>query len=324
MFRKSFILSVVLVLAFAVAAFSAPREIKIGYITGIKSPLHQQALLFKEEIEKRLSGQIKVLVFPSAQLGKENAQLDALRLGSQDMGIYASGIPKVDKKFGIFDLPWLFADRAHVIRAMNGPLYKECVERLKKSTGLHLLGVYENGFRHVINKVRAVHQPDDLKGLKIRITGGKFRQGVFASLGANPAPVAWSETFTALQTGVVDGAEAATYGFYSAKLYELAKFLSLTRHVYTPTFLVASDRFIKSLTPEQKKAFLEAGRAITDVAYASAERLEAEAFAEMKKAGVKINEINFPAFQEATRNVYNKYIDSQGDVWLKQIQAAQK
>ena len=135
--------------------------------------------------------------------------------------------------------------------------------------------------------------------------------------------MAWSETFTALQTGVVDGAEAATYGFYSAKLYELATFLSLTRHVYTPTFLVASDRFIKSLTPEQKKAFLEAGRAITDVAYASAERLEAEAFEEMKKAGVKINEINFPAFQEATRNVYKNYIDSQGDVWLKQIQAAQ-
>jgi len=210
-----------------------------------------------------------------------------------------------------------------VIRAMNGPLYNECVAQLKKSTGLHLLGMYENGFRHVLNKVRAVKKPDDLKGLKIRITGGKFRQGVFASLGANPAPVAWSETFTALQTGVVVGAEAAAYGFYSAKLYELAKFLSLTRHVYTPTFLVASDRFFKSLTPEQKKAFIEAGRAITDVAYASAERLEAEAFAEMEKAGVKTNEVDFPAFQKATRNVYTKYIGSQGDVWLKQIQAAQ-
>jgi tripartite ATP-independent transporter DctP family solute receptor len=324
MFRKSFILSIVLVIIFAVAASSAPREIKIGYITGIKSPLHQQALLFKAEVEKRLPGQIEVLVFPSAQLGKENAQLDALRLGSQDMGIYASGIPKVDKKFGIFDLPWLFADRAHVIRAVSGSLFAECVAQLKKSTGLHLLGMYENGFRHVINKVRAVKRPDDLKGLKIRITGGKFRQGVFASLGANPAPVAWSETFTALQTGVVDGAEAATYGFYSAKLYELAKHLSLTRHVYTPTFLVASNRFMKSLASKQKAAFLEAGQAITKQAYASAENLEVEAFDEMKKAGVKINEIDFPAFQEATRGVYKNYIKSQGDVWLKKIQAAQQ
>ena len=323
MLKKSLIFAMVIVIAFAVATFAAPREVKIGYITGVKSPLHQQALLFKEELEKRLAGQIKVLTFPSAQLGKENAQLDALRLGSQDMGVYASGIPKIDKKFGIFDLPWLFADRNHVIRAMNGPLYKECVDRLKAKTGLHVIGIYENGFRHVINKVRAVHKPDDLKGLKIRITGGKFRQGVFASLGANPAPVAWSETFTALQTGVVDGAEAATYGFYSAKLYELAKFLSQTRHVYTPTFLVASKRFINSLKPEQRKAFIEAGKAITKKAYASAASLEEEAFSEMKKAGVKINEIDFPSFQKATRSVYKNYIKSQGDDWLKLIQAAQ-
>ena len=122
----------------------------------------------------------------------------------------------------------------------------------------------------------------------------------------------------------MDGAEAATYGFYSAKLYELAKYLSLTRHVYTPTFLVASDRFSKSLTPAQKKAFLEAGRAITKTAYASAERLEVEAFAEMEKAGVKTNAVDFPAFQKATRGVAKNNIDSQGDAWLKLIQAAQK
>lgn len=323
MLKKTVVFAAIFVMMLSVTGFAAPREIKIGYITGVQSPLHQQALLFKEEIEKRLPGQIKVLVYPDAQLGKESAQLDALRLGSQDMGIYASGIMKLDKKFGLFDMPWLFADRNHVIRAMTGPLGQLCIDRLKEKSGLQCIGIYENGFRHVINGVRPIHKPEDLKGLKIRITGGKFRQDVFASLGANPAPVEWSETFTAMQTGVVDGAEAAIYGFYSAKLYEISKFISLTKHVYTPTFLVGSDRFMKSLTPEQRKAFAEAAQAITEKAYAAAARLEEEAYPEMERTGVKINDIDFPSFQKATRGVYKGFVDSQGDDWLKLIEAAQ-
>ena len=277
--------------------------------------------MFADEIEKRLPGQFKFALYPGGQLGKEKALITNVKAGSLEMINVASGVMKLDKKLGLFDLPWLFSGRDHVRKAMGGALGQQVVERLESKAGVVVVGIYENGFRHVLNKKRAVAKPDDLKGLKIRISGGKFRQGVFQQMGATPQKVAWKETFTALQTGVVDGAEAATYGFYEQKQFEVAKHLSLTGHVYTPSFLVASKAFWDSLTAEQQKVFKEVGAAITDTAYDGAKALEAKYFAEMKK-NVAINEVDLTAFQAATRKSYDDYVKSQGDDWLKLVEAA--
>ena len=140
-------------------------------------------------------------------------------------------------------------------------------------------------------------------------------------MGATPQKVSWAETFTALQTGVVDGAEAATYGFYEQKHFEVAKHLSLTGHVYTPSFLLASKAFMDSLSPEQQAAFREAGKAITEAAYDKSAKLEAAYFAEMRKL-TAINEVDLAAFQAATKDVYETYKSSQGDAWIKLVEAA--
>ena len=314
-----------LLLSFALlpgAVLAAPRDVKLGHIVETNTPLQQQAELFKAEIDKRLPGQFNIIIFPGSQLGNESAQIDALRVGAQDMAIIASGAMRLSRKVGVFDLPWLFADRAQVERALAGPLGHQVMEELDKRAGLKVLGIYENGFRHVLNKVRPVDEPKDMNGLKIRVAGGKFRQDVFARMGANPSPIAWGETFGALQTGVVDGAEAAIYGFNAAKLYEVADRLSLTRHVYSPSFLMASNSFMASLSPEQREAFIAAGAAITHEAYQQAAALEEQAMAEMKRAGVKVNDVDFDAFQRATRPVYKTYTDSQGEDWIKLIDAA--
>jgi TRAP-type C4-dicarboxylate transport system substrate-binding protein len=202
---------------------------------------------------------------------------------------------------------------------MSGPLGQQVKARVEEKANVVVLGIYENGFRHVLNKVRAVSNPEDFKGLKIRVSGGKFRQNVFQQMGATPQKVAWTETFTALQTGVVDGAEAATYGFYEQKQYEAAKFLSLTSHVYTPSFLISSTAFWNSLTDEQKKVFAEVGQEITQKAYDGAAELEAKYFQDMKQF-VEINDVDLNAFQDATRSSYDDYIKSQGDDWLKLVE----
>jgi len=302
-------------------AAAEPREVRIASHVSALSPLHQQSQMFADEIEKRLPGQFKFALYPGGQLGKEKALITNVKAGSLEMINVASGVMKLDKKLGLFDLPWLFSGRDHVRKAMGGALGQQVVERLESKAGVVVVGIYENGFRHVLNKKRAVAKPDDLKGLKIRISGGKFRQGVFQQMGATPQKVAWKETFTALQTGVVDGAEAATYGFYEQKQFEVAKHLSLTGHVYTPSFLVASKAFWDSLTAEQQKVFKEVGAAITDKAYDGAKALEAKYFAEMKK-NVAINEGDLTAFQAATRKSYDDYVKSQGDDWLKLVEAA--
>jgi len=302
-------------------AAAEPREVRIASHVSALSPLHQQSQMFADEIEKRLPGQFKFALYPGGQLGKEKALITNVKAGSLEMINVASGVMKLDKKLGLFDLPWLFSGRDHVRKAMGGALGQQVVERLESKAGVVVVGIYENGFRHVLNKKRAVAKPDDLKGLKIRISGGKFRQGVFQQMGATPQKVAWKETFTALQTGVVDGAEAATYGFYEQKQFEVAKHLSLTGHVYTPSFLVASKAFWDLLTAEQQKVFKEVGAAITDKAYDGAKALEAKYFAEMKK-NVAINEVDLTAFQAATRKSYDDYVKSQGDDWLKLVEAA--
>ena len=301
-------------------AAAEPQKVRIASHVSALSPLHQQSQMFADEIDKRLPGQFEFILYPSGQLGKEKALITNVKAGSLEMINVASGVMKLDKKLGLFDLPWLFSGRDHVRKAMDGELGKQVAQRIEDKAGVIVVGIYENGFRHVLNKVRPVHKPDDLKGLKIRISGGKFRQGVFQQMGATPQKISWKETFTALQTGVVDGVEAATYGFYGQKQYEVAKYLSLTGHVYTPSFLIASKTFWDSLTAEQQKVFTAVGAEITNKAYEGAATLETKYFEEMKNH-VKINDIDLKAFQTATSKSYDNYVGSQGDDWLKLVEA---
>lgn len=300
---------------------AAPRDVRIASHVSTLSPLHQQSKMFADEVNKRLPGQFNFKLFPGGQLGREKALITNVKAGSLEMINVASGVMKLDKKLGLFDLPWLFTDRNHVRRAMAGKLGKLVSDRIERKAGVIVVGIYENGFRHVLNKVRAVNTPADLKGLKVRISGGKFRQGVFQQMGATPQKVSWKETFMALQTGVVDGAEAATYGFFEQKQFEAARFLSLTNHVYTPSFLIASKSFWKSLNTAQQKVFRAVGLHITNKAYDGAKSLEAKYFNEMKRH-VAINKIDLKAFKDATRKSYDRYYKSQGSDWLKLVEAS--
>lgn len=299
-------------------ALAEAREVRIASHVSEFSPLHAQSQLFAAEIEKRLPGQFAFALFPNGQLGSESDLMSGVQAGAIEMINIASGVMKLDKQLGVFDLPWLFKDRAHVRRAMAAGLEDAVRNRIEEVGGVKVIGIYENGFRHVMNAKRAVSEPSDLEGMKIRISGGKFRQGVFKNIGATPQSVPWGETFTALQTGVVDGAEAATYGFYEQKHHEVAKYLSLTSHVYTPSFLLMSNAFYDSLTPEQQAVFIQAGHDITPAAYEASAALE-EKYFEVMKSLVEINKVDLPAFKKATASSYDDYVSSAGDEFLKYI-----
>lgn len=315
MIGKTLPLTTLAVITMTTMASAEPIEVRIASHVSEFSPLHAQSELFAAEIEKRLPGEFAFKLFPGGQLGKEKDLMTNVQAGAIEMINVASGVMKLDKKLGVFDLPWIFSDRDHVRRAMAAGLEDAVRQRVEEVGAVKVIGVYENGFRHVINGERAVQEPFDLDGLKIRISGGKFRQEVFQSMGATPQKISWGETFTALQSGVVDGAEAATYGFYEQKHFEVAKHLSLTGHVYTPSFLLASNAFFDSLTSEQQTVFAEVGRAITDAAYETSATLEAKYFEEMK-GKLEINDVDLDAFKEATADSYESYASSQGDDYL--------
>jgi tripartite ATP-independent transporter DctP family solute receptor len=300
---------------------AAPVEVRIASHVSEESPLYSQSTMFRDAIAKRFPDKFKFNFYPNGQLGDEKALIDNIKIGSLEMICVASGVLKLDKKLGLFDLPWLFKDRPHVQRAMKGGLFDAVVSRLEERQGFIVLGVYENGFRHVVNAKRPIRVPADMKGLKIRVTGSAYKRDGFVVSGANPVPVAWTETFTALQTGVVDGAEAALYGFYEIKLYEAAPYLSLTNHTYSPSFLIASKAFWDKLTPAEQKTFRDVADQITGPTYEAAAGLEDKYLVAMKKSA-KVNEVDLDAFTKGTQSVFDKYTKAEGTDWLDLVNKA--
>lgn len=319
--RKTPIIAFAATILIAGSAFGAAVEVRIASHVSELSPLYWQATMFRDEISKRFPDKYKFTFYPNGQLGKEKALIDNVKIGSIEMISVASGVLKLDKKLGLFDLPWLFKDRPHVQRAMDGGLFDAVAKRLEDKQGFVVLGLYENGFRHVVNAKHPITVPADMKGLKIRVTGSEFKRDGFSVMGANPVPIAWTETFTALQTGVADGAEAALYGFYEAKLFEVAPHLSLTTHTYSPSFLLASKAFWNKLTPDEQKTFRAVARDITAATYDKAAELEMEYLEAMKKSA-KVNEVDLDAFSKLAESVYTKYVDAEGKDWLEFVTQA--
>ena len=318
--RKLFALAAAI--AFAGLAPAAAKDVRIASHVSETSPLYATAQMFADRIGKEFPNDFSFKFYPNSQLGKEKALIDNVRLGSLEMAMVASGVLALDNKLGVFDLPWLFTDRAHVQRAMSGPFGEAVTKRLEEQQGFIVLGMYENGFRHVVNTKRPINKPEDFKGLKIRVTGSKFKRDGFTAMGADPVPIAWEETFTALQQGVVDGAEAALYGFYEAKLFEVAKYVSLVNHTYSPSFLLVSKNFWQSLTDEQRKTFRRVAGEMTADAYKAAADLD-QSFLEKMKTAATINEVDPKPFQEKAQSVYQAYAKEYGPDWVDLVRKAQ-
>jgi tripartite ATP-independent transporter DctP family solute receptor len=304
------------------ASVCSAKDVRIASHVSESSPLYANAQMFAERLGKEFPNDFNFKFYPNSQLGKEKALIDSIRLGSLEMAMVAGSVLALDNKLGLFDLPWLFTDRAHVQRAMSGPLGEQVKKRLEEKQGFVVLAIYENGFRHVVNIKRPITKPEDMNGLKIRVTGSKFKLDGFSAMGADPVPIAWEETFTALQQGVVDGVEAALYGFYEAKLYEVTKHLSLVTHTYSPSFLLVSKAFWNSLSEEQRATFQRVAGAMSDEAYKAAADLDQTYLGKMKDK-IAVNEVDPKPFQAKAERVYQAYTKEYGADWLDLVRKAQ-
>lgn len=304
-----------------VSAPAAAEDIRVASHMADTSGIIAHAKIFADAVNERYPGKFNFKFYPSAQLGKETAIIGQTKAGTLEMVSVGSGPLKLDDRLGIFDLPWLFDSREHAIRAVKGDLGEAVRKIIEEDHNMVVLGIYEIGPRHVVNKVRPIVEPKDMEGMKIRATGSSYRLDGFKAMGANPVPVPWSETFTALQTGVVDGAEATHPGFYEAKLDEVTKYLSLTNHVWTPSFLLMSRDFFDELSEEEQKAFRQIGRDITDKAFAASAEIDEKFLDELRKT-MEVNEVDIPAFVAKAKGVQDAYIKEFGDDWIKLVDAA--
>ena len=322
-------------LAVAVAAAgltSAPAlaqktTLKIGWTTadGATDPYAIGARAFKEEVEKRSGGRIEVQLFPNRQLGDEKDMLEGMRFGTVDAGVITNAvIANVEPSFQINDMPFLYASEAQAHKVLDGPIGEQLAKKLAAKS-VYVLGFMEGGFRNMINNRKPVAEPADVSGVKYRVMQNPVFIDMFSSLGGSAVPMAWGETFTAVQQGTIDGLEIPIAVINANKFNEVTKYLSLTNHTYSAIPLLVSKRSFDKLPDDLKKIVREAGTAATAAQRkASGENVQ-KLVADLKAKGMQVNEIkDAAAFRQSVKPVYDKFRASIGpdlmDQALKAVQ----
>ena len=285
---------------------SAQIEIKLGHVGEPGSLFQKSSDEFARRANAKLGDKAKVVVYGSSQLGGDKELLQKLKLGTVDLAVPSTVMSSEVDLFGIFEMPYLVKDREHMKRIEKDVVWPALAPEAEKK-GLKVLAVWENGYRHITNSKRPINVPDDLKGIKLRVPEGKWRVKMFQAYGANPSPLKFSEVFTALQTGVMDGQENPFTQIYSAKFQEVQKFLSLTGHVYTPAYLVTGSRKWATLPADVRKILEDTARETQAFVYQTAAADEEDLLGKLKAAGMQVNTPNKDAFIAASKPVYEEF-----------------
>jgi tripartite ATP-independent transporter DctP family solute receptor len=224
----------------------AALQIKLGVVTKPGSAQNIAAEKFKELIEQQSNGDIQVQIFHSASLGNETEILQQVQMNTVQMAIVTGGpFDTFDPIARVINYPFLFKDNEQADKILDGPLGAEILKSLE-SSGFKGLCFSENGFRNLTNNKRPVKNPDDIKGLKIRVMASAIHKAIWQNLGANPTPMPWP-IYTELEQGVIDGQENPLWVMEVYKFYEIQKYMTLTRHVYSYHIDVASMKWWNSL-----------------------------------------------------------------------------
>jgi tripartite ATP-independent transporter DctP family solute receptor len=287
-------------------ALAQQVELKLGHVGEPGSLFQSSADEYAKRVNAKLAGKVKVVVYGSSQLGGDKEMVQKLKLGTIDMALPSTVMTSEVDQFGLFELPYIVKDRAHMARIEKDVFWPSLAPEAEKK-GLKVLAVWENGYRHITNNKKPIRVPDDLKGIKLRVPEGKWRVKMFQEYGANPSPMKFSELFTALQTGVMDGQENPFTQIYSAKLHEVQKYLSLSGHVYTPAYLLVGARRYGTLPADVRKVLEDTARETQAFVYATAAKEETELLAKLKQSGIQVNEVDKEAFIAASKGIYEEF-----------------
>jgi tripartite ATP-independent transporter DctP family solute receptor len=299
-------LSTLMTAALFAGAAVAQVEIKLGHVGEPGSLFQKSADEFAKRANEKLAGKVKVVAFGSSQLGGDKELMQKLKLGTVELAIPSTVMSSESDLFGVFEMPYLVKDRKHMQAIEKEVFWPKLAPEAEKK-GLKVLAVWENGFRHITNNRRPIKVPGNLEGIKLRVPEGKWRVKMFQAYGANPSPMKFSEVFTALQTGVMDGQENPFSQIVSAKFQEVQKYLSLTGHVYTPAYLVTGSKKWAALPVDVRKALEDIAKDMQKYVYATAEKDETELLAKIKAAGVAVNDADKSAFVAASKNIYQEF-----------------
>lgn len=226
------------------------------------NPTGAMASVFKSLVESGTNGGIEVQLFPNSQLGKDSEVLFQVKAGVVQSGIHSvGGMASAYPLIGVLDVPFAYPNISATYRVFDGPFGDKLAADILDKTDIQVLGFGDSGgFFAISNSEREVRSPEDMKGLKIRTMGLDTHKAVIQSLGGQPVAIAWSEVYSALQTGVADGQMNPVSIISFAKFSEVQKYLTLTGHLFTPYVWTINPKFYNGLTAEQKNVINYAAR----------------------------------------------------------------
>lgn len=297
------------------SAAEAQTQMRIGWTTGESEidPYAITARELKRALQEVAPGEFALSFFPSRQLGDEREMLENISLGVQDAGIITgTAIATMESAFQLNDMPFLYSSSAEAHAVLDGPVGQQLMDTLTKHDIVGL-GFAEAGFRHTINNIRPINNPEDFSGVRLRVQPSNLFIDAFQAAGASPTAMAWGEVFTAVQQGAVDGLEIPLNVILGNNYDEVTTYLSLTGHSYNAIGLLVSQRFMDGLSEENRSALREAARIALDRQREANAQNEEAALDALMGRGMQVNEVaDHGAFRERMTPVYDAYRDAVG------------
>ncbi len=305
---KKLVMGAVAAAVVATSGLAADYTLKFSHVVSDNTPKGKAANFFEKRLEELSKGRIDVQVYPSSQLYKDNAVLKAIRLNSVQMAAPSfSKFGKIVPQLALFDLPFLFKDIDHLHRVQDGEVGKKLKNMVAKK-GIIALNFWDNGFKQLSSSKKALIKPDDAKGQKFRIMSSKVLEAQFHAVGANPQMMPFSEVYSGLQQGVIDGQENTNSNIFTKKFYEVQKHLTMTNHGYLGYLVVMSKKFWNKLPADLQTNVIQAMNEATEVERKLAKELNDSQFSKIKEYADKTGKLE----------IYNLSAE-QIDAWRQKV-----
>lgn len=300
-----------------------PFVLKIGTALNAGSIADIELTEFKRRLEAEMPGAFDIQLFYSSALGQPMDVYEGMKIGTHQAELTATPLSNINKRIAVFELPYLFKDRADIGAKLNGRLGDLLKEGMAGS-GMTLVAFWEGGYRSITNRQRPIVKPEDMNGLKIRVPNSRFRVEAFRAFGASPTPIDFAELYSALDQGIVDGQENPLQIVTSAKFTEVQRYLSVSNHVYFPLFLVVAHQVLERMEPNMREKFVEVAKSMEGWSRDQGQQADERELAQLKEK-MEVNETDFEAFQKASSPLYQSplFINAIGKDTIKAATAAE-
>ncbi len=300
------------------------KTLRLAHGLPAGSPYDKGAHRFAELVEMYTRGAVKVKIFPSAQLGKEQDTAKDVQLGTLDTTLVAINNSSMwYKPLDIFIMPFIFRNREHANAVIEGPVGKELFENYRKASGNRILSIFEWGDRAIFNNKRPVNHPDDMKGIKIRVPKNAVMVDTYNAFGATATAIDWGELYSALQQGLADGLEGPPQGMIDMKFNDFLKYYSYINVYYGTAVIIINDKLLQGLSPESQAGIIRAGQEAGTYQRWISTVSHLNGLSKMKELGVKVNVVkDRQAFIDRVKPLWAKYRKIVGDEWFDKVQNA--